>query len=67
MIIAGGSDNVEKVKKTDGIKKPLQFHKSFLQKNFNRSYFSIGCMKWQLVVVLESIWETDSIIILFPA
>ena len=28
--------------------------------------FFIGGMKWQHAVVLESIWETDSIIIHFP-
>ena len=31
------------------------------------SLFSIGCMKWQHAVTLEPIWETESIIILFPA
>ena len=31
------------------------------------SLFSIGCMKRQHAVVLKSIWEKDSIIIVFPA
>ena len=31
------------------------------------SFFSIGCMKRQHAVILESIWEMDSIIIFFPA
>ena len=30
------------------------------------SQFFVGGMKWQHAVVLESIWETDSIIIRFP-
>ena len=30
------------------------------------SQFFIGGMKWQHAVILESIWETDSIIIHFP-
>ena len=30
------------------------------------SQLFIGGMKWQHAVVLESIWETDSIIIRFP-
>ena len=31
------------------------------------SLFSIGCMKMQHAVILEPIWETDTIIILSPA
>ena len=31
------------------------------------SFFPIGCMKRQHAVILESIWETDSIITRFPA
>ena len=31
------------------------------------SFFLNGCMKWQHAVILESIWETDSIITHFPA
>ena len=31
------------------------------------SFFSIACMKWRQAVILQSIWETDSIIIHFPA
>ena len=30
------------------------------------SQFFIGSMKWQRAVILESIWEKDSIIIRFP-
>ena len=30
------------------------------------SQFFIGGMKWQHAVILESIWETDSIITRFP-
>ena len=68
-------------KKADGIKEPLEMHKSFLQKvitgvNFllspaanmlGTSRFFTGCMKWQHAVVLEAIWETDLIIIFLPA
>ena len=59
----------KKNKKADGINEPLELHKSFLQKNCNKnffllapaanilgtSHFSIGCMKWQQDVILESI------------
>ena len=31
------------------------------------SLFPIGCMKRQHAVILESVWETDSIITRFPA
>ena len=31
------------------------------------SRFPIGCMKWQHPVILESICETNSIVIFFPA
>ena len=31
-----------------------------------KSQFFIAGMKWQHAVILESIWETDSIIIHFP-
>ena len=34
---------------------------------FPTSRFFIGCMKWQHAVILESICETDSIRIFFPA
>ena len=34
---------------------------------FGTSRFFIDCMKWQRAVILESIWETDSIIIFFAA
>ena len=68
--------------KADGISKPMELHKLFLQKKiltgaifllvpaanmFGIGRFFIGCMKWQHAVILESIWETDSIIILFNA
>ena len=32
-----------------------------------KSLFSIGCMERQRAVILESIWERYSIIMLFPA
>ena len=79
---AEGPCRLIKCRKVDGINKPLQLHKQFLQKNSNASifpigsccqtmadtsFFSIGCMKRQHAVFLESIWETDSIITHFPA
>ena len=72
---------VRKSKKADGINKSLELHKSFLQKNLKRtifllaptanmlgtSQFFIGCTEWQHAVILEPIWETDSIKIFLPA
>ena len=71
-----------KNKKAEEIKTPLKLHKKILQKNSNASFFPIGsycqpmtatsffligCMKRQHAVILESIWEMDSIITRFPA
>ena len=69
-----------KSKKADGINKPMELNNSFLQKNSNGSFFywlllptmfgtslfSIGCMKRQYAVILESICERDLISIRFP-
>ena len=71
----------KKFQKADATNKPLEFQKSFLQKILTRAIFLlaptakvlgtsnlfIGCMKWQHAVILEPIWETDSILIYFPA
>ena len=71
---------VRKSQKADGIYKPLEFHKSFLQRNLTRAIFLlaptanmlgtirffIGCIKWLHAVILEPIWETDSVIIFLP-
>ena len=54
-----------------------KFHKKFYRELFfywlqlptmlGSSRFFVGCMKWQNAVILEWIWERDSIIILFSA
>ena len=43
MINAGGGDNVEKIKKTDGINRPLELHKSIKQEKPNKSFFGPFC------------------------
>ena len=69
-----------KIKKTGGINEPLGLHNLFSQKILTRaifllapaanmlrtSRFTLGCMKWQHAFNLESICETDSIIIILP-
>ena len=73
--------NSKKEQKADGRNKPLELHNSFSQKNLTRAIFllspaanmlrtnlfPIGCIKWQHAVILESICETNSIIIFLPA
>ena len=70
-----------KSKKAGGINEQLGLHNSFFQKILTRanfllapatnilgaSRFPIGCMKWQHADFLESICETNSIIISLPA
>ena len=72
---------IRKNKIADGINKPLESHKYFLQKILMRDFFFlapaanmlgtsrffIGCMKLQHAVTLELTWETESIRIFFPA
>ena len=79
MINAGGSDNLEKKKMLESTNRwscTNLFYKKFLTRansllspaanTLGTSRIFIGCMKWQLAVILEPIWETDSIIILLP-
>ena len=67
---------MKRVKKADGINKPMELHKSFSQKKFltraifllapaanmlGTRQFSIGCMKRQHAVILEPVCYSDSI------
>ena len=70
-----------KIKKAGGINEPLGLQNSFSQEFLTGAFFLLapaanllgtsrcpfGCMKWQRAVFLESICETDSIIMFLPA
>ena len=42
MINTGGSDNVERIKKVDGIKEPLGLHNYFSQRILRRAIFLLA-------------------------
>ena len=77
MIIAGGNDNEKKADEkknrwdcTTNFQRNLMGAIFLLAPAANHAWYKpifIGCMKRQHAVILESIWETDSIIIYFPA
>ena len=71
----------EKKKKAGEISQQLGLHNLFLEKSLTRAIFFLapaanmfgigrfpfGCMIWQQFVILESICETNPIMILIPA
>ena len=78
-MIDDGGDSCEK--KQVESNEQLELHKSFLQKILTRAFFllasaakmlgtrrvPVGCMNWQHAVILESIFETNLVLILLPA
>ena len=81
LTFSGGQNRNNRIEKADGIKKPLELQKQFLQENSNWSYFPIGssCQPWLVQAFFYWLHETaaccyfgvdqgtHSIIIQFPA